>query len=153
MTKKKASILEVTLLLPKNFEKTLENEMEDEIKIASMKWGVRLSKDEKNTVLTSSRIQLANKVSTVAGAPWTLDSSKLKVIVATTKRGTFKITLPFVDGSKYSVNLIRVHHKWQVEQDPNNDSVPIEEFYDSFVSQLKTWARTAVLYGVGSYQN
>lgn len=149
--KKNASLLEIILTLPKNFAKTIESEMEDEINVASQKWQLNLTGSQKLAILTSSRSQLAKKVSVVSRAPWTLDSPTLKVVASTEKRGIFKISLPQANGAKYSVQLLRTHHEWKVDKEPSNESVSIDEFYAFYVAQVIKWARTAVFYGVASY--
>lgn len=149
--KKNASLLEIILTLPEKFEKRIESEMEDEIKVASEKWQINLTGSQKARILNNSRTQLGKKVSVVSRAPWTLDSETLKVVAATEKRGVFKIQLPPSNGTKYSVQLLRTHHEWKVDKEPTNESISIDEFYDFYIAQVIKWARTAVFYGVASY--
>lgn len=149
--KKEKNYLAISLKLPKNFEKTLRASLEEEFDEAVKKWGVRLSQDERASVIYHSLKQLENKVSSVAREPWRTEDDTLIVLVSTEKKGTINLTLPDASTEKYAVEFVRAHDEWKVNTDPNVKAVPIGEFYDYYLAEVVKWGRTAVFYGVGSY--
>lgn len=149
--KKVNNYLDLTLKLPKNFKRVIQEEMLDEYAIALNKWGLHLNSDDKQKILDSSIQQLIGKVNNVSGSEWDIETDELNVIVSMTKTGQTSIDLPSTEAENYNVKLIRAHDGWRVDNDPNTDAVHIKDFYDFIIQQVKTWARTAVFYGVGSY--
>lgn len=149
--KKPENCLEVTLVLPKNFKQKIITAMNEEFTIASNKWGLSLNTEDKKKIIKNSITQLENKVSSIAGGPWTLSDEKIVVFIGTARRGVFPITLPAKEANKHSVSFIRTHDQWKVEQDPSSEAVSINKFHKFFLEEVERWARTAVFYGVGSF--
>lgn len=149
--RKEENSLEVTLSLPKNFHQEIADIMHQEFVQANKKWGLSLNSDHEAQIAEKAWKQLTNKVSSVARRPWEPTSQTLVVMVSTNKKGVFKLTLPSKEAAKYTVALVRAHDEWRVEQDPNHEAVKLSDFYEYFTEEVKTWARTAIFYGVGSY--
>lgn len=149
--KKEESALEVSLTLPKNFKQVISDIMHDEFTQANKKWGLSLNSEHEDYITTQAWKQLTKKVTAVSRRPWDPTSTSLVVMISTNKKGIFSLTLPSREAAKYTVSLVRSHDEWRVEQDPNHEAVKLSDFHEFFINEVKTWARTAVFYGVGSY--
>lgn len=137
--------------LPENFINIVKDVMEDEIEVASKKWGVRLNTDDRRNIIRHSINQLQYKVSDNSRTAWDLgDTINVRVNIIGQKR---EITLPNPKiKEKSTTKLAKNKDGWKIEEeDVRDDLVPLAEFDEYFKNLIYTWARTAVFYGVGSY--
>lgn len=141
--------LTVHINLPQNFVEKIKEVMEDEIDVASKKWKVKLTEDERQTVIKHSLNQVQRKVSENIRTSWDLgDTLHVKVFYS---RGG-ELTLPDPSLSGLKSRLVRPREGWRIEEDePNDDMLHILDMDSFFVSSIYTWSRTAVFYGVSSY--
>lgn len=124
-------------------------EMEDELKIACKKWGIRLNTEDRDLVLKHSMNQLKKKVSESAKHNWEF-TPKISIKVTSPKRAS-DITLPDPSLDRSKVRIIKSRDGWEMEQEFSEESVLIRDFHEHFKARIKTWARTAVFYGVSSF--
>lgn len=143
------STLRLTLQQGEDFIKQIRAAMEDELEIASGKWGVRLTDEQRAGILEAAFKQLRLRVESVSNEAWEF-TSEVKYSFAGS-RGSFIV--PSAEASASHIRLVRASDGWQVDQDRREDSVKIGEFLPVARNEIMTWARTAVFYGVGSYKN
>lgn len=138
----------------------------DELAVAERKWKVRLSEEEKAQLLGLSILQLQEKVShsfEKTTKPWQLGSDlTAKFHNSFDVEGSFIASKGKLTSSK-SVQKLKKKAwlyreytgAWSIREEANEEypdlSVPLEESLEFIVETLKTWMRTAVFYGVGSY--
>lgn len=139
----------IHLKLGAEFMDEVRAEMEDELKVASKKWGIRLNTEDKDLVLKHSMNQLKKKVSESAKHNWEF-TPKVSIKVTSLKRAS-DITLPDPALDRSKARIIKSRDGWEMEQEISEESVLIGEFHEHFKSRIKTWARTAVFYGVSSF--
>lgn len=151
MAATKDDIIELRIALPSSFKLQLQDAMEEEFEVASRKWEVDLSLETKKQIFANALRQLEAIVKSVTGREWRPEAKQLVVEVKNPKPGFFAIDLPSEAAAKHSVAFVRSHEGWKVNQDPNMEAVELQDFKQFMEEQLKTWARTAVFYGVGSY--
>lgn len=141
--------IHIHLQVGENFIDEIKSAMNDELIVASRKWGIHLNTEDSDRVINHSMNQLRKKVSESVKTNWDL-GAKISVRVNSPKRSS-DINLPDKSMSKSKTKLIKARDGWEIEQEPNEDSVLLGEFLEHFKAQIKTWARTAVFYGVASY--
>lgn len=139
----------IKINLGPDFNSIIEAEMADELMIAGKKWGIRLNTEDKDLILKHSMKQLQRKVSEAAKINWNL-SDTLEVKVSASK-GASDISLPDPMLENSRVRLVKSRDGWELEQEFSDESVRIGEFVEHFKAKIKTWARSAVFYGVSSY--
>jgi hypothetical protein len=137
----------ITLNTNKKFIEELDHLLKEELNIASKKWGVSLSDENKSAVTHRSFEQLVNKVQFISGNPWQLG----KAIRFSIGDDDSQYTLPTRNLPKIYFN--RTIDKWVVAQDVNEESVIISDFYNIVIDEIKDWAKTAMFYGVGSFRD
>lgn len=146
-SKKTGMILKINL--SKNFIKSIKKTMEDELEIATKKWNIRLSEDERNNVIFHSINQLQQKVQAHTRLQWDL-SDILTVKVNSIKEGEVIIPDKSLKGPKIP-SLIKTKDGWTVDDEDRDQAIHLSKFHTYFQDLMHTWARTAVFYGVGSY--
>jgi hypothetical protein len=141
----------IHLKLGTGFMDEVKAEMENELDVASKKWGIRLNMEDRDLVLKHSLNQLKKKVSESAKHNWDF-SPKVSIKVTAGNRAS-DITLPDPASAKSKMKIIKSRDGWEipVEQEHSDEAVLIGEFHEHFKSRIKTWARTAVFYGVSSF--
>lgn len=139
----------INLELDKDFIETVKNEMLDEIRVSSIKWGVALNVDDEDTIITNSVKQVRRKTSENVKTNWDL-SDKLTVKVNSVRKG-IEITLPAVEADNSPSALIYTRDGWEMDQEKREGSVRLADFQKHMQSQIIEWARTAVFYGVSTY--
>lgn len=139
----------VHLHLEETFIDEIHEAMQDELDIASKKWGVRLNLEDRDMIVKHSLSQVRKKVSESAKIAWNYDT-KLSIRVNSFKR-TSEINLPTTSPAAAKMRLFKSREGWEIEQEPTEESVPVSEFYEHFKSLILTWGRTAVFYGVSSF--
>jgi hypothetical protein len=139
----------IHLRLGADFMDEVRAEMENELDVASKKWGIRLNVEDRDLVLKHSLNQLKKKVSESAKHNWDF-SPKVSIKVTSPKRAS-DITLPDPALERSKVKIIKSRDGWELEQEHSDESVLIGEFHEHFKTRIKTWARTAVFYGVSSF--
>lgn len=149
--KKNENVIRLTLHLPSDFAKKVKATLQEETEVACRKWGVLLTHEEKAALQAHALKQVEKKVSAVSGSPWQVDDPLLVVRVANPKTGSLSLDLPSPEAEKYDVAFLRVHDEWRVEADPAAEKVLLKDFLSTYTATIITWARTAVFYGVGSY--
>lgn len=138
----------INLNLPEDFYLKIKETMEDEIKVASKKWGVSLSKDKQDLIITHSQNQLRKKVSESAKTNWDYSSTiSIKVIASK----AVEINIPENTLTESKIKLVSTREGWEIDKESRDDAVRINDFLDYFVAKVHKWARDAVFYGVGSY--
>lgn len=140
----------IHLKLGVGFMDEVKAEMEDELKIASKKWGIRLNTEDRDLVLKHSMNQLKKKVSESAKNNWEF-TPKISIKVGIPKPRASDITLPDPALDRSKIRILKSRDGWEMEQELSEESVVIGEFHEHFKSRIKTWARTAVFYGVSSF--
>lgn len=137
-----------------DLEKLVEETMNDELSIAKGKWKIFLTDEEDKLVLEKSKEQVLEKAKVITkDLDWTF-SDTIHITPVRGKEGGFltsNICLP-ADRRKHSLNLIEVNDGWKIEKDHSIESIPIFDFSEKIVSDILTWSRTAVFYGVGSFK-
>lgn len=139
----------IHLKLGNAFMDEVRAEMTDELAVAAKKWGIRLNSDDKELILKHSMNQLKRKVSESAKNNWDF-TPKVSIKVTSPKRAS-DITLPDPALDRSKVRIIKSRDGWEMEQEMSEESVLIGEFHEHFKSKIKTWARTAVFYGVSTF--
>lgn len=139
----------VHLNLNEGFNEEINEALDDELNVASKKWGVRLNMNDRALILKHARNQLRRKVSESAKIAWNYDQ-KLSIRVSSHKR-TSDINLPTSSPAATKIRLIKSREGWEIEQEPTEESVAVSDFLEHFKSLIITWGRTAVFYGVSSY--
>lgn len=138
--------------LPENFAEILSDEMEKELEKSSKKWGVYINYKQKETIFNYAKEQVRMKTSDHAKNNWDF-SDQLTIRANSHKRG-IEITLPAPEDVKLpSARLFYTRDGWELDQEKNEESIELSHFADFIQSKIKTWARTAVFYGVGSYSS
>ena len=135
--------------LTEDFISILLDEMEDEFDLSCRKWDVRLNQDEKERVLEHSLKQVKRKTSENIKTLWDL-SDTLTVKVNSQKR-PIEIRLPAPEAESSKIKLFYTKDGWEIDQEMQDEAVKLADFAEHIESKIKTWARTAVFYGVGSY--
>lgn len=139
----------IHLKLGNDFMDEVRAEMENELDVASKKWGIRLNLEDRDLVMKHSLNQLKKKVSESAKNNWEF-TPKVSIKVTSPKRAS-DITLPDPALTNSKVKIIKSRDGWELEQEYSDESVLIGDFHEHFKSRIKTWARTAVFYGVSSF--
>lgn len=142
-----SNTLTITVTLPENFLEQIEDVITDELTVAQTKWKIRLSDDELEVVRKGTLAQLRSKVSTLSKNAWDL-GSKL-VINASGDSGN--IAYSETSKPKTDKSFILSKNGWSVTTEEADAVVPGNVFYESLIETIFTWTRTAVFYGVGSY--
>lgn len=137
----------VTVTLPENFIELLNDEITAELETAQRKWKIWLSDDEKEIVRKATTAQLRSRVSTLSKNNWDL-GSKL-IINASGESGS--LNLNGKDKVKSNLSFILNKNGWTVTTEEADSVVKAQEFYNELLKTLFTWTRTAVFYGVGSF--
>lgn len=132
-----------------DFIGTVLDAMEEEFEISCKKWGVRLNQEDKENIFQHSIIQLKRKTSDNIRNTWDLSDS-LVVKVNSHKR-PIEISLPAPEAESSRIKLFHTRDGWEIDQETIEDTVRLADFAEHIKSKIKTWARTAVFYGVGSY--
>lgn len=135
--------------LTENFFDILLDEMEKEMEVSCRKWELRLNQEEKETVIEHSIKQVKRKVSENIRTLWDL-SDVLTVKVNSQKR-PIEIRLPAPEAESSKIKLFYTKDGWEIDQEMQDDAVRLADFAEHLEKLIKTWARTAVFYGVGSY--
>lgn len=137
----------ITVNLPESFLEQIENVITDELTVAQLKWKIRLSDDEQETVRKGTLAQLRSKVSSLSKNAWDLGSK----LVINAAGDTGSLTYSENTKTKTDKSFILNKNGWSVTTEEADSVVPGEVFYESLVDTLFKWTRTAVFYGVGSY--
>lgn len=141
--------IKIVIQLPHNFKETLKKEMTEELKIAQKKWEVVLSLLDKERIFECSFEQLEEKTGVVFGDKWNLSDNITVLINSLTSREVIYIN---EDSSiKEELFFIRKSGGWEVTDELFPERVNINHLRDKVIELLKSWSRTAVFYGVGSY--
>lgn len=143
-----ASHLKIHLHLGDHFLPSLMKVMEEELEVASAKWGYTPTAAEKRDALRHGVAQVQKRVDSVSNGSW--DLGEELVFSMPGPRNVIHIPSPEATASGY--RLIRSRDGWLIDQDQTEDSVPLDEFLAVFTSEVEAWARTAVFYSVGSYK-
>lgn len=142
-----SNTLTISIKFPKGFFDELTKEIDDELAIAQKKWKYTLAKEEIAEVKKASQEQLRLKVSGLAKSEWTFGG---KLIINATGASDFlEITPRFKEERAYGIVLNK--NGWLATSEESDSVVQLKDFYQSLVTTLTTWLRTAVFYGVGSY--
>lgn len=154
---KQEKTIEVTIDLPDDFSATLKEAAADEIRIAEDKWLVRLVPDVHQEIVNHALAQLTGKVALSAKRPWGVDEKHLRVSIATPPSydGRRFYSLPGDTKAAEKVHIIRSHDGWILsdERESADESFPLSEFHTVLPRLVITWFRTAIFYGVGSYDD
>ena len=142
-----SNTLTITVTLPENFLEQLEEVITDELTVAQTKWKIRLSDEELEVVRKGTLAQLRSKVSSLSKNAWDL-GSKL-VINASGDSGN--IAYSEKSTPKTEKSFILSKNGWSVTTEEADSVVPGNVFYENLIETLFAWTRTAVFYGVGSY--
>lgn len=140
-------LMTVRVVLDDGFVDSLRDVMADELKSASRKWMVRMSSQDSDAVYAHALAQLRRRVTDMAHTQW--DMSDMVVLKLEYPNS---VTLTVPGQSKFhDLSLLRMKDGWTLYDEPNDDSVVLKDIKDRLQDEMKTWLRTAVFYGVGSY--
>lgn len=132
-----------------DFLDTVIDTMDNEFDIACKKWEVRLTQSEKENIFDHSIKQVKRKTSENIKTPWDLSDNLIVKVNSQKKPIEIKLPAPEADSSR--IKLFHTRDGWEVDQEMQDDAVTLANFAEHIKSRIKTWARTAVFYGVGSY--
>lgn len=150
--KKDEGLIKVSMMVGPEFEKKLLSEMEDELDVASKKWGLSLNSEDREYVLQQSLKQLENKVSFITKNSWKISNNIIRISVFTPTPGEEKaVVLPTKNNDLDKIRLMRAHDHWRVENEETSESIKLNELTNHLLEEIVKWGRTAVFYGVGSY--
>lgn len=130
-------------------ETAIADAMEEEFDIASRKWRVYPSDEEKKHIIEQSLLQLRTKVRGLACHEWAFEQ-ELRLAVAGLSNN---IKIPSKDATRSKHRLVRARDGWVIDQDDSEFSIKLVELPDAIRREILEGARTAVFYGVGSYKN
>lgn len=117
--------------------------IEDEIKVASSKWSVSLTDEEREKVATAAFDQVVSLVNLGVGdKQWTPNESVLNVRLAGDVEGDYLLR-------RNGYNFLAVHPE---PDEDVKDLFPETDLPTVLDEVLYGWARTAAFYGVGSYR-
>lgn len=134
--------------LPDDFMHTLHNVADDELQVATEKWGVHVDEETARTIQHHAFQQLAKKVSVLSKHTWNLDDTVVVNIRSTHPR---VIKLPSNNEALLGTLITRETNRWAFADSPGDTVVRGEDFYQSLCDTMQMFLRTAVFYGVGSY--
>ena len=148
----KDNIMQLVVTFSDDFPEKLSQVIKDEMEVASRKWGVDLYGDNKQIIADNSITQVLRKVSKISGSRW-LDFSDSKLIVNVETEKSSQPSIEIFENSTHlpPIKLAKIHEQFIVNNDPNKETVSLDEFYAYFTDQIEKWLRTAVFYGVGSF--
>lgn len=154
--KREPSIIQLSILLPQNYNQKIYDIMDDEFKIASKKWDVYLNSDDKDIIKENTLIQLERKVEYISKNKWNIHDNIIKINIKNTIKGIISIQLPINNETNNEIlnkhySFVRVSNEWVINDDDNSDAIELENFYQTFMNDMEKWIRTAVFYGVGSF--
>lgn len=135
--------------LGQDFVETIRKDMEQAFDEAVKKWGVFVNFKQKEAIFTHSIRQVQAKTSENAKNNW--DLSDHLTIRAISVRSGIEISLPSPEAANVKTKLFYTRDGWEVDQENNEESVALNDFADYIRNKIRTWVRTAVFYGVGSY--
>lgn len=142
-----SNTLTITVTLPENFLEQLEEVIADELTVAQTKWKIHLSDEELEVVRKGTMAQLRSKVSSLSKNSWDL-GSKLVINVG---GDSGNIAYSEKNIPKTDKSFILSKNGWSVTTEEADAVVPGNVFYENLIETLFNWTRTAVFYGVGSY--
>lgn len=142
-----SNTLTITVTLPENFLEQLEEVITDELTVAQTKWKIRLSDEELEVVRKGTLAQLRSKVSSLSKNAWDLGSK----IVINAGGDSGNIAYSEKSTPKTDKSFILSKNGWSVTTEEADAVVQGNVFYENLIETLFTWTRTAVFYGVGSY--
>lgn len=148
-----------------SFSKRLHRAICDEISVAQKKWGVTLTESEKKRVQLAAMEQLHCKISNISRSVWDEDertivlNARISPVVANVLEDSLEddyyLNLPMDASKKAKCRHYYVHRGSQglsVDTDgSDNDAMTLPRLHLDFMNMMVVWARTAVMYGVGSY--
>lgn len=141
----------LTLTLPKQFFKDLEDVIEDELKIAQKKWQLKLTEEEKDVVRKNAYTQVYQKASTVAGSTWA-GEKHIIVKIPYFKDVDLKLNANTSKTLEKDLELVMTKDGWITASDESESPVLLSQIINYKTNIMLVWARTAVFYGVGSYK-
>ena len=145
-----ASHLKLHLQLGEGFVSTLKKVMEEELEVASRKWGYEPTAAERREVLRHGFNQVTLRMRSVSNnASWDMAEE----ITFSMPGPKLELQVPSEEADSYGYQLIRSRDGWLIDQDRTEDSVPLNEFLERFTREVQAWARTAVFYSIGSYKS
>lgn len=142
-----SNTLTITVTLPENFLEQLEEVITDELTVAQTKWKIRLSDEELEVVRKGTLAQLRSKVSSLSKNAWDLGSK----LVINAGGDSGNIAYSEKSTPKTDKSFILSKNGWSVTTEEADAVVPGNVFYENLIETLFAWTRTAVFYGVGSY--
>lgn len=148
----------IVIELPEDYYTTLTGIAKDETRIAERKWNNALTQEQKDTVLFHSFKQLKNAVSKIIGHQWDPESSQYLNVKVNTAPGVTPAGYT-LDGSDSStlpgMRIARSGNSYaQVKSDRQeiDGEVMLKDFRNHCLAFIEKSLRTAVMYGVGSYE-
>lgn len=142
--------LTVHINLPKGFINKVKKVMENELSIASGKWGVTLTNGEKADLINHAMNQVQRKVNDNTRLVWDF-SDVLNVRVNSPKNE--ELHIPDARLATHPKRLIKTKVGWEVDDESRDESIFLKDFHEHLQNLIFTWSRTAVFYGVGSYKD
>lgn len=143
-----ASHLKLNLDLGDSFVEELLQVMDDELEVASRKWGYYPSKAEAEELRKHAIAQVRLRINSVSNDNWDLSSTVRFSMPGPRK----EIAIPGPESDASAVKIIRSRDGWLIDQDKNEGAIALRDFPDIFRNEVFAWARTAVFYSVGSYK-
>lgn len=145
----------VVLQLSESLEGLITEQMGNELIVAQKKWSVNLTDEQVSTVLRRSIEQLEKKVNLFTSNEWKFCDKDLHLSFKDlTKARSSNGPSDDIKGESYSTStrsLTRINSGWVITEEPDQGT-PFNELSELMEDQIRTWAKTAVFYGVASYR-
>lgn len=141
----------IAVTMPVDYMNKIEDVLLDELEIAQNKWGLRLSKDDVNSVKKHSLNQVTEKFATTFKCQWGFEPvAKIKLKgVSFYHEPKEVIALDRFDENTY---LVIGKQGLEVDDEIGEDAFLIKDFTEHLMNIILKWTRTAVFYGVGSFR-
>lgn len=146
--KKNSDKIIIRVDLGKDFSSHVHSDMEKEFSISERKWGLSLDAEKKNTVFNNAVAQLEDKVSAVFDNPWEISNS---LIMSVKAYKNIEISVPDERLQGSSLCLLRRRDGWEVDTENTIGATNINRIPEVVKKEIRSWAKTAIFYGVGSY--
>lgn len=140
----------VVITLPSNFSDELDREMNEEIRIASRKWSVKTTPEQRNRIKEVTLAQLNGKAEAVFRSPLRLDIDQAVVVVSSAEDRELRLVVgQAYDDSELSP-IVKVHSNYAESTEPTDGQFGYGDLPGIVENLLRTWVRTGIFYAIGS---
>lgn len=143
---------EIFITLPDDFMERINDAIADELLIAPVKWSTSINEEEEEDIILNAYEQLKLKVSGVSMIEWKL-TQKVHIRLRDDKGKISgrSIEYPTKDDFDNNLTYFLKGDGFRVEDELLENLVNGENLQSFLMEKIESWARTAVFYGVGSY--